>query len=148
MPARPDDPEWLKSAYAEGRITERVVNQARGSGSDRGVGEVVETSETEFEEQIVAVARSLGWSVIGVRRNVAVQRADGSVFHCTPWLYDGEGCPDLVLVRDRIVFMELKSESGRMRPKQEAWFHRLKNAGAEVYIMRPSDWPLIREVLK
>jgi len=50
------------------------------------------------------------------------------------------GFPDLVLVRDRIVFAELKSERGRLTFDQRKWLDALAAAGAETYVWRPTDW--------
>jgi hypothetical protein len=152
MPARPNDPQWLKDAYADGRITERVIRDTNsrviGVGIDLGIGDLIEESETDFEKRLVGCAQSLGWVVMAVRRNVSIQRADGSVHHATPWLYDGEGWLDLTFVRERVFFAELKSEKGRIRPAQQVWLDRLKAAGQECYLWRPSDWPQIEKVLK
>jgi hypothetical protein len=157
MPAQPGDPQWLKDAYAEGRITENsVVPFMDGNGliGNKRMGDIMldaglpPQNETDFEIEVVDYAQDLGWKVMAVRRNVCVQRADGTTHRCTPWLYDGEGWVDLVLVRNRVIHAELKSESGRASDKQVEWFDRLKKAGAEVYLWRPSDWPEIEKVLK
>lgn len=58
-----------------------------------------------------------------------------------------EGYPDLTLVRDRVVFAELKSERGRLTRDQERWRDRLCGAGAEWYLWRPSDWGEVVRVL-
>src|SRR4030067_717817 len=57
----------------------------------------------------------------------------------TPVSADGAGFPDLVLVRDRIVFAELKSEKRHMSEEQLAWASRITKAGGETYCWRPSD---------
>lgn len=57
------------------------------------------------------------------------------------------GFPDLVLVRERVVFAELKAEKGRVTPEQLAWLGRLWQAGAEAYLWRPSGWPEIERLL-
>jgi hypothetical protein len=52
------------------------------------------------------------------------------------------GLPDIIAVRDgRLVFAELKTERGRLRPEQQAWRDELRRlTGAEYYIWRPRDW--------
>ncbi|MEM0142446.1 MAG: VRR-NUC domain-containing protein [Candidatus Parvarchaeum sp.] len=75
----------------------------------------------------------------------------------TKWLvyhtYDSRrsdpGFPDLVLVKDRIIFVELKTAKGRLRPQQKIWLAALEDTGAEVYVWRPIDWTngTIRKVL-
>jgi hypothetical protein len=57
------------------------------------------------------------------------------------------GFPDLCLVRDRVVFAELKGERTRVTREQERWLDALDAAGAEVYLWRPADWAEIERVL-
>lgn len=61
---------------------------------------------------------------------------------------DGAGFPDLVLVRDRVIYAELKSEKGSLSSAQGIWMLALEKAGQEIYCWRPSDWPKIEEVLR
>jgi hypothetical protein len=60
---------------------------------------------------------------------------------------DGRGFVDLILVRDRVVWAELKAEAGRLTAEQEAWAESLRGAGQEVYCWKPSDWLEIVRVL-
>lgn len=73
------------------------------------------------------------------------------VYHC----YDsrkssGPGFPDLVLVKPpRVIFVELKTMTGRFRPLQVTWLAALSRCpGVESYCWRPADWPLIEKVLR
>ena len=59
----------------------------------------------------------------------------------------GAGWPDLVLVRDRVVIAELKTDTGRVRPEQQETLRALLQAGAEAWIWRPRDWEHVRAVL-
>lgn len=60
-----------------------------------------------------------------------------------------EGWPDLVLWRpDRIIFRELKSETGKLTPAQRDLLLSLRAAGADVLVWRPSDWPDIEKELR
>lgn len=57
------------------------------------------------------------------------------------------GYPDLTLVRrGRLIFAELKSQTGRLTPHQREWLGAL-NEAAEAYCWRPSDWPEVQAVL-
>lgn len=60
---------------------------------------------------------------------------------------DGAGFPDLVLVRERVVWVELKSDIGVLSDEQEIWIAMLHRAGQEVYVWKPCDWDTILEVL-
>jgi hypothetical protein len=57
------------------------------------------------------------------------------------------GFPDLVLIRERVVFVECKSESGRLSRAQIRFLGALRDAGQEVYVVRPSDLNEIERVL-
>ncbi len=91
-------------------------------------------SEREWQTEIVATAEAAGWWVWcdqDSRRNKA-------------------GLPDLLLVRrPRLVWAELKSERGTLRPAQVEFFNRLRGvAGVEFYVWRPSDRAWARKVLE
>jgi hypothetical protein len=57
------------------------------------------------------------------------------------------GFPDRVLVRERIIFVELKREKTGPTPNQVEWLDGLAKAGAEVYLWRPGDLDEIGEIL-
>jgi hypothetical protein len=89
-------------------------------------------SEKAWQATVVEAARACRWLCYHVhdsRRSAA-------------------GFPDLVLVRDRVLFIELKSEAGRLSQAQAEWLAALGRAGAEVRVFRPSDWDLVQEVLR
>ena len=51
------------------------------------------------------------------------------------------GWPDDVLVGPwGILYRELKTQTGKVRPEQEDVIARLRRAGADVDVWRPSDW--------
>jgi len=61
------------------------------------------------------------------------------------------GFPDLVLVHTttgRLIFVELKSDKGRIRPEQDVWLQHLGKQH-EAYLWRPAHWHtgVIRKVL-
>jgi|tagenome__1003787_1003787.scaffolds.fasta_scaffold20986228_6 hypothetical protein len=58
------------------------------------------------------------------------------------------GFPDLVCVPDRVVFVELKSEVGKPTLAQLQWLSRLRAAGAEAHLFRPTDSDEIQETLR
>jgi len=58
------------------------------------------------------------------------------------------GFPDLLLVRGiRMMFVELKTDTGRLTTDQQSWQHMLRNAGAEVFVWRPADLELVQREL-
>jgi hypothetical protein len=99
--------------------------------------------EASFQAVVVETARLAGWRVAHFR---AARTKDG---WRVPITADGHGWPDLVLVRPpRILFAELKSESGELRPRQLEWLDALRLLPqVEVFLWRPSDWDVIVETL-
>ena len=57
------------------------------------------------------------------------------------------GFPDLACFRERSLFIELKTETGKLSPAQEKWQKILIAAGEKTYVFRPSDWPEIVRIL-
>lgn len=104
--------------------------------------------EADFQRQVLEAATRLGWRTAHFR---PAQNARGQ--WRTPVAGDGKGFPDLVLVRDRIIFAELKTDSGRVRPDQRDWLDALSmatidtagcmecgGAPVDVVVWRPRDW--------
>jgi hypothetical protein len=95
-------------------------------------------TEEQFYQQVVDLAHVLGWRVAHFR---AAQTAHG---WRTPVGADGEGFPDLVMVRaGRIIFVELKSQKGVPSFEQAQWLQELGGA-----LWKPSDWELIERTLR
>lgn len=90
-------------------------------------------TEGEFQTQVLELARLGGWShyhTFDSRKSVA-------------------GFPDLVLVRgNRILFIELKSDRGKVTPEQRAWLDRLEQAvPLSTDVWYPRDLPQIERLL-
>lgn len=103
-------------------------------------------SESEFQRQVVQLARLWGWRVAHFR-----PARNGRGGWLTPVAADGAGFPDLVLVhpkRHLLAFAELKSDNGRIRPEQEEWLADLRAAGIEAFVWRPRDWGKIESFLR
>lgn len=101
-------------------------------------------SEADLQISIIHLARVLGYRVAHFR---PAMKADGS--WVTPVTADGKGFPDLVLVhkeKKRVLFIETKSEKGKCSPEQEEWLDILAGC-AETYLIRPSEWEYIKEIL-
>jgi hypothetical protein len=87
--------------------------------------------ETEWDGMLFrgekALAAMLGWQL-----RYHTLRSKGSQV----------GFPDRVLVRDRIIYVELKREkktSTLVGAEQKRWLDSLTKAGGECYLWRPSD---------
>lgn len=66
------------------------------------------------------------------------------VFHDNDSRRDRAGYPDLTIVGDHgVIFAELKTDTGKLRPDQETWLLRLRRAGSTAYVWRPSQWDLV-----
>ncbi len=83
-------------------------------------------TEAQLQGTVEQMATLLGWRwyhTFDSRRSVA-------------------GFPDLVMVhprQKRTLWIELKSERGRLRREQRAWINDLDAVGAEVFVWRPVD---------
>lgn len=98
--------------------------------------------EDAFLKQIIELAHLYGW-ICAHFRSVNTDKG-----WRTPVQADGAGFPDLVMVRERIIFAELKSDKGKVSDTQSEWLAALKVAAAEVYVWRLKDWEKIVDVLK
>ena len=91
-------------------------------------------TEQELSDSVVDLAHLFAWRVAHFR---AARTTHG---WRTPVSADGAGFPDLVLVRERVLFVELKSARGQLSVDQQDWMFALGNAGAEKHIWRPVHW--------
>jgi hypothetical protein len=68
----------------------------------------------------------------------------------TPVGADGKGFPDLCLVRERIVFMELKVRYRQLTPEQELWRDRIILAGGEWWRISEKEWEsgMVEQILR
>lgn len=100
-------------------------------------------TEDRFRSQVVKVARSLEWKAM------FIGRARGGKAWVTQMGADGRGWPDLTLVRERVIFVELKTDANyHVSEEERRWLEWLKLAGQEVYLWRPRMWPEINTILE
>lgn len=90
-----------------------------------------DVSEKEFMAEVVRLAKSLGWRVYHTRDS---RRSEA-------------GFPDLVLVRERVIFAELKTATGRLTAAQANWLDAIRETGTSAYEWRPADMAEIVSVL-
>ena len=102
----------------------------------------IRASEDAFMRAVTEALTLFGWRWIHFR---PARTTRGWVTA----LSGSPGFPDLVAVRgDRILYVELKAQKGALRDEQRDWLADLGAAGAEVHCWRPSDWPLIEELIR
>jgi len=90
--------------------------------------------ENDLSGLVVDVARLGGWELR---------------YHTWSAQKSPRGFPDWCFCKPpRLVFAELKSQDGPVRPEQRAWLDALSDVpGVEVYLWRPSDYDEIVRVL-
>lgn len=94
--------------------------------------------EKQLEQQVVGskskpgLARMLGWSAYHTLRSQGSE----------------PGFPDWCLVRERVLWIELKREKGVLSDAQVRWLRALRKARAEVYVVRPRHLEAIAKVLQ
>jgi len=104
----------------------------------RAATPLADLTEKAWSDQLVGtvgdpgLARTLGW---------------GPCYHTLRSKGSASGFPDWVLVRERVVFLELKTETGKVSGAQAAWIRALHTAGQEVYVVRPRHLEEIAKVL-
>ena len=80
-------------------------------------------TEKAFQSQIIHYAKKQGWHV----------------YHTYDSRRSEPGFPDLVLVRNKVLYRELKTDKGRLTASQQAWKESLTTAGADYEIWRPNQ---------
>ena len=90
-------------------------------------------TEADLQTLIVDVAEQCGWLV----------------FHDNDSRRNNPGFPDLALVKPpRVVFMELKSDKGTLRPEQQVWMgHLLECDTIASAVVRPEHLDLVTDYL-
>jgi hypothetical protein len=104
--------------------------------------------EEVFQHDVIELAHTLGWRVAHFRPALTKHGWR------TPVSADGKGFPDLILVRDRVIAVELKRDHAKGRTKselsveQEEWLEAFRAAGIEAYCWRPVDTDEIFDTLR
>lgn len=97
----------------------------------------IKMSEQELLDATIEMAETFGWRVYHARPGLDRHGRWSTAMSGT----HAAGFPDIVAVRERVIWIELKSENGRMTPSQQDWFFALAKAGdQERYIFRPVHW--------
>lgn len=101
-------------------------------------------TEAEWQQQVIDLAHMLGWRHNHTRRSIG----RGTRWTTTTSVI---GWPDLVMwseKQQRVLFVELKSEQGKLSFEQDIVLDSLRAAGCEVYVWRPSDLEDAKQILR
>ena len=92
------------------------------------------TTEAQYQKQIVDLAEACGWLV----------------WHDNDPRRNSAGLPDLLMVRGPVLlFIEVKTEKGKVSPEQEAFIGRLKQVKyVHADVVRPRHFEQIAQVLR
>lgn len=102
-----------------------------------------EVSEKLFQESVMKLCKVNNWKVA----HISPSQVRPGV-----WKSDCKGFPDLVLTSMHqpsrgIVYVELKTNTGKLSAEQVEYAHLIMNAGQEYHIWRPADIDKIIERL-
>lgn len=99
----------------------------------RRLGPIVR--ESELQGAIIEMAQFFGWLVAHFRTSL-----DAHGNYQTAVAGDGSGFPDLVLVREGIIFAELKVRKNKLSYEQEMWRDAIITAGGNWVEWREGNW--------
>jgi hypothetical protein len=98
-------------------------------------------TEAELQTLVVDLAHTYGWRVMHVRPSRVGEERWATATSIPGW-------PDLTLLgHGRALFVELKSEKGRLRPEQLEVIALLRAAGLDARVWKPSSWLEIEATL-
>ena len=98
----------------------------------RAARTVRDVTENQFQAAIIELATLQGWLV----------------YHTYDSRRSTPGFPDLCMVRDRVLFRELKVGNAEPSDAQDEWINRLDECGADVDVWTPQDWDAIEATLR
>ena len=94
-----------------------------------------QVSERTLQDTIVRLAKVFGFLA----------------YHTYDSRRSAPGFPDLVLChpeRGETLFMELKTQKGKVRKEQRQWLDALQAAGQRAYLIRPLDMDRVEAILR
>ena len=101
-------------------------------------------TEAQLVTTAIQLAHTLGWTKVAHFRPAKTAKG-----YRTPVEGDGAGFPDLVLVRERIVWIEAKVKGREPSPEQISWMVDLIAAGAEYHLIQlDTEWDFLESVLR
>jgi hypothetical protein len=137
--------ECVAKMEAEGRVRDvRVRPEVLTASRTRGAKE----TEAQFQKRVIEYAHSKSWRVAHFRHAMTGRTTNGKPKFVTPVAADGKGFLDLLLVRERLVTIELKVKPNKLTAEQREWMRAYERAGVECHAFYPEDWDTLVEVLK
>ncbi|MFD3926486.1 VRR-NUC domain-containing protein [Streptomyces sp. NPDC058614] len=103
--------------------------------SDTSPEHAVGADEEQWRRQVREIATRYGWTL---------------QYHTADSRRSDPGWPDEVFghpAQQRTLFVEFKTDTGRIRPAQRVWLAHLASSGFEVALWRPRDLPTVLRVL-
>ncbi len=102
--------------------------------------QVANESEADFQKRVIKFLQEHGYKVCEFRK--ARRQVDGKDVFRTPFGADGVGFTDLVAVKPpRVLFIEDKSDAGKLSPEQIDWAMLLaKCPSIEMIVLSPAKW--------
>jgi hypothetical protein len=93
-------------------------------------------SESAIQRAIVDLLRYQGLLVIRINSGMARAMRTESIVHLAP-----QGTPDLLVLfpEGKVLWIEVKTRTGRIRPDQVQMHDRLRSLGHDVVILRSAD---------
>lgn len=92
-------------------------------------------TENDFTKDVIDHAHRFGWLCVHFRPAMIGPKSR----MMTAYQGDGKGFPDIVAVRERVVFAELKIPPNQITTEQKVWAKTLVAAGVEIYLWTPDD---------
>ena len=102
---------------------------------ERNPRRALQATEAEWSRTFKQLLTTLGWTG----------------YHTWMSRFSEAGYPDWTCFsvrQQRVIWVELKSETGKVSQAQQKWIDALRACGQEVYVWRPSDFEEAAEILK
>jgi hypothetical protein len=118
-----------------GPAVRRRTGKTRPGSKEQSERSTAASPVTARRAAAVAIAEiDLQHEVMGLCRDLGL-------YHYHPWtsVNSAAGWPDSVIIGNRVLFRELKSQSGRLTREQAEVGRKLKAAGQNWRVWRPSD---------
>ena len=147
-------PEELDKKFAKNEALARlnpaskIAPESTREGIKAQGGNNLPISEADWQKTVIDLLHAYGYKVCEFRKARLLKK--GVDVYRTPFGADGEGFPDLIAARlHSLLFIECKSEQGKMSEKQKNWMGLLASAGEGEYILaRPQDYDYLVKRLR